>query len=185
MYFLYSLALTIGLLLLLPRLALDALRRGKYVAGLRERAGFLPKIDLRGRPLVWLHCVSVGEAQAARPLVAAIRERFPSHALVISTTTLTGQALARNVFCEQAAAVCYFPFDYAWTVRRALRVLDPAAVLVMETELWPRLLRECRLRQIPVVLINGRISKKSFRGYQRIRGFMARVINDLSLALMQ
>ncbi len=185
MYFLYSLLLTIGLLVLLPRFALDALRHGKYITGLRERAGYLPKIDSGAQPLVWVHCVSVGEAQAARPLADALKKQFPSHELVISTTTLTGQAVARSIFRGQAAAVFYFPFDFAWTVRRALRVLNPAAVLLMETELWPRLLRECRLRQIPVVLVNGRISEKSFRGYRWIRTFMARVVKDLTVALMQ
>lgn len=187
MYFLYSLLLAAGCALLLPRFLLDALRHGKYAAGIGERAGGLARVGAAaaGRPVVWLHCVSVGETQAARPLARALLERFPTHALVVSTTTLTGQRVARDAFGDAAAAVFYFPFDWAWSVRRALRHVRPSAVLVMETELWPRFLRECRAANVPVALVNGRISDKSFRRYRLIRPFIARALNDLRLAVMQ
>src|ERR687889_542475 len=93
-------------------------------------------------PVFLLHCVSVGETQAARPLARALAARFPSHALVVSTTTLTGQRVAREAFAGDASLVFYFPFDWKWSVRRALRRVRPSAVLVMETELWPRFFRE-------------------------------------------
>jgi 3-deoxy-D-manno-octulosonic-acid transferase len=185
MYFLYSLLLTLGVVALLPRFVSDAFRHGKYVAGLRQRLGRLPAVATGGRPLVWLHCVSVGEAQAARPLARAILERFPSHSLVVSTTTLTGQRIAREVFRQEAAAIIYFPFDWAWTVRRSLRAVNPAIVLIMETELWPNFLRECRKRKVPTAIVNGRLSERSFHRYQLIKRFTKRVVNDLSLALMQ
>lgn len=185
MYLLYSLLLTLVIFALLPLFLLDALRHGKYVAGLRERLGGVPEVDTGGRDVVWLHCVSVGETQAARPLARALLERFPSHALVVSTTTLTGQRLAREVFRDDAAAVFYFPFDWAWSVRRSLRTLKPSLVLIMETELWPRFLRECRRRNVPVALVNGRISEKSFKGYRRLGGFIKSVVGALSLAIMQ
>src|SRR5215218_4959885 len=185
MYFLYSILLGIGVLALLPRFLLDAARHGKYAAGLGERAGSLPKLDAGGRPVVWLHCVSVGEAQAARPLARALLEEYPRHALVVSTTTLTGQRVAREVFKGQAERVFYFPFDWAWSVRRALRAVRPSAVLVMETELWPRFFRECRRRGVPVALVNGRVSEKSFGRYKLIRPFIRRVLSDLSLAAAQ
>ncbi len=185
MYFLYSFLLTLGVVALLPRFIVDAFRHGKYVTGLRERLGGLPAIETGGRPVVWLHCVSVGETQAARPLARAILERFPSHALVVSTTTATGQRVAREVFRDDAAAVIYFPFDWAWAVRRSLRVVNPSAVLIMETELWPNFLRECKRRGLPVAVVNGRLSEKSFRRYQRVRRFVKRIVNDLTLALMQ
>lgn len=184
MYFVYSLLLTLGLIALLPRFLFDAIKHGKYIAGLRERLGKIPTVATEG-PLVWLHCVSVGETEAARPLVQALIARFPTFSFVVSTTTLTGQTFARRVFAGQAAAVFYFPFDWGWTVRRALRGLDPAAVLIMETELWPRMLHECRRRDIPVALVNGRISERSFRGYRRLGGFISRVVKDLNIALMQ
>ncbi|HEX8650614.1 MAG TPA: 3-deoxy-D-manno-octulosonic acid transferase [Pyrinomonadaceae bacterium] len=185
MYLLYSLLLTLGVIALLPRLVYDAFRHGKYVAGLGERLGWLPLIETRGRPVIWLHCVSVGETQAARPLARAIQRKFPSHALVVSTVTLTGQRIAREVFREEAAAVIYFPFDWAWSVRRSLRSVKPSAVVIMETELWPRFLRECRERHIAVALVNGRLSAGSFKRYRLIRSFISRVVSDLALALMQ
>jgi 3-deoxy-D-manno-octulosonic-acid transferase len=185
MYLLYSLLLTVGFIALLPWFAIDALRTRKYVTGLRQRLGKLPAITKDTRPLVWLHSVSVGETEAARPLVRALLERFPSHRLVVSTTTVTGQRIARAAFGPDAAAIFYFPIDWAWTVRRVLRKLQPSIVLIMETELWPRLLRECRARHVPVVLINGRISTTSFGRYQLIRPFIRRVLANISLALMQ
>jgi len=185
MYFVYSLLLAIGFILLIPRFLFDALHHGKYVAGFRERLGQLPDLANAARPRIWIHCVSVGETQAARPLVTALRHRFPSYSLLVSTTTLTGQRLARDVFRNEAEAVFYFPFDWAWTTRRALRKLDPAAVLLMETELWPRLLHECRKRHVPLSIVNGRISDTSFRRYKWIPTFIARVVNNLDLALMQ
>jgi len=185
MYLLYSLLLTVGFVAMLPWFVIDAFRSRKYITGLGQRLGKLPAIANDDRPLIWLHCVSVGEAEAARPLVRALLDRFPSYRLVISTTTVTGQRIARDAFGRDAAAVFYFPIDWAWTVRRVLRTLRPAAVLIMETELWPHLFRECRRRTIPVALINGRISIKSFGRYQLIRPFIRGVLNNLSIALMQ
>jgi 3-deoxy-D-manno-octulosonic-acid transferase len=185
LFLLYSILLTLGIAALLPVFVWDAVRHGKYVAGLRERAGGVGEIDTGGHPIVWLHCVSVGEAQAARPLARAIAERFPSHALVVSTTTLTGQQVAREAFRGVAAAVIYFPFDWAWSVRRALSRVRPSVVLLMETEIWFRFLRECDARDIPVALVNGRISERSFRRYKLIRGFVSRVLDTLALAVMQ
>jgi 3-deoxy-D-manno-octulosonic-acid transferase len=185
MYLLYSLLLTVGFLALLPWFAIDALRTRKYITGLRQRLGKLPAIASDDRPLIWLHCVSVGETEAARPLVRALLARVSSYRLVISTTTVTGQRIARDAFGRDAAAVFYFPIDLAWIVRRVLRTLRPAAVLIMETELWPHLLRECRARAIPVALINGRISITSFGRYQLIRPFIRGVLDNLSIALMQ
>src|SRR5207237_10861983 len=150
MYFLSSILLGLGVFALLPRFLFDAARHGKYAAGLHERAGALPRFDAGGRPVVWLHCVSVGEAQAARPLARAILEEYPRHALVVSTTTLTGQRVAREAFGDAASLVFYFPFDGAWSVRRALRAGNPAAALVMDTGLWPRLCRESRTRGVAV-----------------------------------
>jgi 3-deoxy-D-manno-octulosonic-acid transferase len=185
MFLLYSILLCLGIVALLPRFLFDAARHGKYAAGLRQRAGALPPFDAEGKPVVWLHCVSVGETQAARPLARAVLEEYPNHALVISTTTLTGQRVAREAFADTAALVFYFPFDWAWSVRRALRAIKPSAVLVMETELWPRFFRECRRSAIPVALVNGRISEKSFRRYSLISFFIRRVLADLTLAAMQ
>lgn len=183
MYLAYSLLLSLGLLLLSPYFLFQALAHRKYITGMRERLGSLPKLDQQ--PVIWLHCVSVGETQAARPLVERIRKELPHHALVVSTVTLTGQKLARDLFRQHAARVVYFPFDWRWSVRRALNAVKPAAVVVMETELWPNFLRECRVREIPVALVNGRISRKSFARYLQIRFFLRHVLECLSVAVMQ
>ena len=183
MYLAYSLLLSLGLLLLSPYFLFQALAHRKYVSGLRERLGFL--LPLSKQPVIWLHCVSVGETQAARPLVERLRKELPQHALVVSTVTLTGQKLARDLFRTQAARVFYFPFDWRWSVRRALKVINPAVVLVMETELWPNFLRECKAREIPVALVNGRISRKSFARYRRIKFFLRHVLDGVTMAVMQ
>lgn len=185
MYFIYSLLLGLGFLILLPRFLLDAFRHGKYVSGISERLGSLSPLKKDGRPVVWIHCVSVGETQAARPLVRGIRERFPESLIAISTTTLTGQNLAREVFKGDAARVFYFPFDWRWVARRTLKAINPDTVLIMETELWPGFLRECKEQQIPVAIVNGRLSEQSFRRYRVIRRFMTQVLSSLSLAIMQ
>jgi 3-deoxy-D-manno-octulosonic-acid transferase len=185
MYFVYSLLLGLGFLILLPRFVIDAFRHGKYVTGFRERLGSVSPPINRSKPVIWLHCVSVGEAQAARPLVRSIKQKFPGHSIVVSTITTTGQSLARQIFKDDVERVFYFPFDWKWVIRRTLDEVNPAAVLLMETELWPAFLRECEARRIPVAVVNGRLSDQSFRRYRMIKGFMKRVLSSIDLAIMQ
>jgi 3-deoxy-D-manno-octulosonic-acid transferase len=185
MYFLYNVLLGLGFAVLLPKFLIDAWRHGKYVTGLRQRLGFIKRLDNHDGPLLWLHCVSVGETQAALPLLRAIRKDFPHYRIVASTTTVTGQELAREIFKDVAEQVFFFPIDWSWTVKRTLRAIEPAAVVLMETELWPAFLRECHRRRIPAVMVNGRISEKSFARYRLVRSFVARVVNCLDLAMMQ
>ena len=184
MYFLYSLLLTLGFLILSPRFLFDALRHGKYVAGFRERLGILP-FSQNTEPVIWLHCVSVGETQAARPLVQSLRKEFPNHQLVISTITMTGQRLARKTFAGVASRVFYFPFDWGFTVRRTLKRVNPRVVVLMETELWPGFMRQCNRRNVPVLLVNGRISERSFRRYRLVKPFFRSVLRTVALAVMQ
>ena len=137
MYVVYSLLLTLGFLVLLPRFLSTRCATASTWPALVSDSVSSP---LCSQPVVvvWIHCVSVGESQAARPLVAGIRQRFPGHTIVVSTTTLTGQKLARDIFKKDAARVFYFPFDWGWTVRRSLNAIQPSSVLIMETEIWPR-----------------------------------------------
>jgi 3-deoxy-D-manno-octulosonic-acid transferase len=185
MYLAYSLLLTFGLLVLIPHFIFQALAHGKYVAGLRQRFGLLAPLRNETRPVIWLHCVSVGETQAARPLVERLRSEFPHYSIVVSTITITGQTLARKVFGQSVEEVFYFPFDWTTTVSRSLAAINPAVVLLMETELWPNFLRECHRRHIPVALVNGRISNTSFRRYRMVNFFLAKVLKDLRIAVMQ
>src|SRR3982751_3782203 len=128
MYFLYGIVLTLAFLALLPRFILSALVGGKYSGSLRQRFGFLPLFDPKGRKVVWLHCVSVGETNAARPLIDRIKREYPDLSLVVSTTTKTGQKVARDAFKDVADFIFYFPFDWRWTVRRSLRHIKPSIV---------------------------------------------------------
>jgi len=185
MYLAYSLLLTLGLLVLIPHFIYQAIAHRKYVDGLSQRLGSLKDIQPSSRPVIWLHCVSVGETQAARPLVKKLRAVFPHHALVVSTITATGQKLAHQVFAGDADSIFYFPFDWRWTVRRALNAVSPEIVLIMETELWPNFLRECNSRSIPVALVNGRISRQSFRRYRLVRIFLRKILSHLTMAVMQ
>lgn len=182
MYFLYSILLALGLLLMTPAFLL---RREKYAAGFSQRLGNYPEFIHDERKVIWLHCVSVGETNAARPLVDAIKESFSDHRLVISTTTKTGQELAKDIFKDKADAVVYFPFDLKFTVRRALKNFRPSLILLMETEIWPRFIREAKRSEAKVAIVNGRLSERSVSRYERVRSFISRVLQDIDLALMQ
>lgn len=173
MYFLYSFFLSLAFVALLPYFIWQAFINNKYLSNFRERLGHLPEeFRQAARPTIWLHAVSVGETLAARPLITALRARFPEHRIIISTTTATGQAVARSRITE-ADGFCYFPFDWRFSVRRSLASIRPQAVILMESELWPNFLRECQQQQIPVLVANGRISDRSFARSQKF-GFLIR-----------
>ena len=182
MLFIYSLILSLGFLLMLP---MFLFRREKYASGFRQRLGNYPEFRHDGRKVIWLHCVSVGETNAARPLVDALRTEFPDHRLVVSTTTKTGQELARKIFCDKADAIFYFPFDWKFSVRRSLANYKPSLVLLMETEIWPRIIREAKVSGAKTAIVNGRLSQRSFDRYSRVRSFVRKALADIDLALMQ
>ena len=161
------------------------LRREKYASGFNQRLGNYPEFNHDGRKVIWLHCVSVGETNAARPLVDALRREFPNYRLVFSTTTKTGQELAKKIFEDKADAIVYFPFDFKFAVRRALDHFKPSLVLLMETEIWPRFIHEARLSGAGVAIVNGRLSQKSFKRYAIVRSFVAKVLADVNMAIMQ
>jgi 3-deoxy-D-manno-octulosonic-acid transferase len=159
---------------------------GKYREGLAERLGRVPR-RLRavpeGAPVVWVHAVSVGEVLAASRMIAELQERLPAWRIVISTTTRTGQKLARERF--GAANVFYFPLDFAFSVRAYLRALEPRMVVLLETEFWPRMLIECRRSGISVAVVNARISDRSWPRYRRLRFLWRHLLNGFSLVLAQ
>ncbi|HEX4004106.1 MAG TPA: 3-deoxy-D-manno-octulosonic acid transferase [Candidatus Acidoferrales bacterium] len=192
MYFFYRILTAVGMLLLVPYYALRTWSRGEPARALAERLGGLPPEiaarshavsgaeDSAARP-IWIHAVSVGEVLAARPLVEGLKQRFPERAIFVSTTTETGQRLARERL-QAADAIFYFPLDWIVPVRRALGAMQPAMVIVMETEIWPNFLREARRRGVPVVFANARISERSFARYKRwkflVGEFFERVLQD-------
>lgn len=155
------------------------------MAGFWQRLGFLPNFDSKGKPVIWLHCVSVGETQAARPLVAEIIQNFPNHKLVVSTTTKTGNKLAHEVFKNEVDYIFYFPYDWKFSVRSALRQIKPKAVLLMETEIWFNFIREAGKHDAKVVIINARLSEKSATRYKFITNTFRRVFHYVDLVLSQ
>lgn len=185
MHLIYTVLLFVYFLAVLPATAYGIWRRGREPGSLRERFGRLPAaVNPDRRPSVWVHAVSVGEALAARPLLRALRAAYPAHRLVVSTTTATGQRVACG-FGRDVDAVCYAPFDFPWFVNRALDRIAPALFLVVDTEIWPNLLRACRRRGVGALIVNGRLSERSFRRYRLVRGGMRRVLADVGRVCAQ
>ena len=160
-----------------PILIYRMLRYGKYRDGWREKfLGQLPVLApaTEGSQRYWFHAVSVGEVLLLRSLLPELRRRDPDAEIVLSTTTTTGRAVALAKFPD--VTVCYFPLDLSRAVRRAIRNIQPTQIVLVELELWPNFLLAADSLGIPVSLINGRLSEKSFRGYSRIRPLMSRLL---------
>ena len=160
----------------------------KYREGLRERLGRVPKrlvagSGAGGRPLIWLHAVSVGEVLAVTQLVKALGEALPGYFVAVSTTTRTGQALARERF--GANRVFYCPLDLPWAVRAYLNALEPHMLVLAETEFWPNLLHGCFRRGIPVAVVNARISNRSWPRYNMLRRLWKPLLGRLGPVLAQ
>lgn len=192
MMLLYSALLAAGLLASSPLWAYRMLAKDRYREGLRERLGRVPQRLRRaaaGHRVVWIHAVSVGEVLAAARLVEELQTALNAAGpavrwqTVISTTTRTGQRLARQRFGEDR--VFWFPLDFAFAVRSWLQALQPAGLVLVESELWPRLLAECVWHGIPVAVVNARISDRSFRRATRLRPLWRRVLRRVSLFLAQ
>src|SRR5918999_489405 len=185
MYLLYSLLTLLVFVAVSPYFLYQAIRYKKYIGSLRQRLGYLPvSLNVDGEESIWIHAVSVGEALTARALVADLKARYPRMRLFLSTTTIAGQQVARRSL-HQVDAVFYFPFDWAFIVRRTLSIVRPRVFVMMETEIWPNLLRECRARGVKTALINGRISSRSYPRYRLIRPFFKRVLADVDRCCMQ
>jgi 3-deoxy-D-manno-octulosonic-acid transferase len=195
-YFIYSFLMGAAALLLSPYWLVSGLRRGKYLPNLRERLGLslgsLGRLPDDRPGAIWIHAVSVGELLSGIGLAKRLKEAYPNRPLVVSTTTITGQSLARERM-QFADAVFYFPLDWSFCVRRVLLAVRPALVIVLETEIWPNFLREARRQDIPVLFVSGRISDRSFARYQRhlakfgffLRPFLRSALANASAFLMQ
>jgi 3-deoxy-D-manno-octulosonic-acid transferase len=197
-YFLYSLLLGTAFLLTLPYWLFQMLRHGKYARGLAEKLGRIPthlqkhaaspEISLEAsaslnQHIIWVHAVSVGEVIAVNGLVAALRSRFPDYRVLVTTTTDTGQEMARKQFGEEN--VFCFPIDFVFAIRPYLRTLRPELVVIAETEFWPNFLHlahECGAR---VAIVNARISDRSWPNYRRFRWALRHVLSHVDLFLAQ
>jgi 3-deoxy-D-manno-octulosonic-acid transferase len=195
-YAVYSLLMGVAVLVLAPYWLVEGLRHGKYLSNLKERLGFslpwLAKLALQRRGTIWIHAVSVGEALSGVTLARKLKQTYPERPLIVSTTTMTGQAVARERM-PFADAVIYFPLDSAFAVRRVLEAVQPSVVVVLETEIWPNFLREAKKRDVPVLFVGGRISERSFARYHKflrafgfyLQPFLRRVLSSAAAFLMQ
>ncbi|HEV3316573.1 MAG TPA: 3-deoxy-D-manno-octulosonic acid transferase [Candidatus Angelobacter sp.] len=185
MHILYSLLTALAVLLSLPWWLFQMVRSKKYRAGLGERLGFVPhriKANVQEDP-IWIHAVSVGEVLAISNLVRELRAGYPEKPIFISTTTLTGQRLARELFGEDH--VFFMPLDFGFAIRSYLKVLQPGLLVLAETEFWPNLLHLVKKSGASIAVVNGRISDRSFPRYRRFRWFFAPVLADIALFLAQ
>jgi 3-deoxy-D-manno-octulosonic-acid transferase len=188
-YFLYSLVLALGMLLSLPYWLYQILRHGKYRNGFVERLGRVPARlraageGSRARRVIWVHAVSVGEVLAVSGLVEQMRRNLPRHRVLVSTTTDTGQELARKRFGDES--VFYFPMDFAFAIRPFLQALQPELVVLAETEFWPNFLRQAHASGARIAVVNARISDRSLPRYRRFRWALRRMLVHVDLFLAQ
>lgn len=178
----YSFALLLVLAVGVPYWFFRMATSGKYREGLAERLGFVPRRLGTSKRILWVHAVSVGEVLAASRLIEDL-SACSGCTVMISTTTRTGQRLARERF--GADRVFYFPLDFAFAVRPYLRTLRPRMVVLLETEFWPRMLVECRRSGVPVAVVNARISDRSWPRYRRLRFLWKRLLNNFAVVLAQ
>ncbi|HZV81163.1 MAG TPA: 3-deoxy-D-manno-octulosonic acid transferase [Geobacteraceae bacterium] len=185
MYLAYNVLICLALPLIVVYHQYRSASRGRPAAFL-PRFGFLGRDKLEilaGRRPIWVHAVSVGETIAVKPLLAELKRRYPESPIVLSNMTETGRSVAESL--RDVDLVIYFPFDYPFAVTRLLATVNPRLVVIVETELWPNFLRSARRLGIPTMIVNGRISDRSYGRYRTLRSFFAAVLGDLAACCMQ
>jgi len=181
--FVYCVAHILAIPLIVLRLVWRARVNADYLDCLHQRFAFgVPRLD--GRRPLWIHAVSVGEAQAAVPLARELMSRYPPHPVLFTTTTPTGRDRIRQVFADSVLH-CYTPYDLPWVVSRFVKCIRPVVLVVMETELWPNLFAACEGNAVPVVLANVRLSARSTKGYRRIGALSKEMLARVQVAATQ
>lgn len=185
MYLLYNVALCVYFAACIPVIGYRAWRHGKPLGRVGDRFGRPPAaVNPHGSPSIWIHAVSVGEVLAAKPLVALLKATYPTHRLLVSTTTATGQLVARQL--EPAVdATFYAPLDFPPCVAGTLDCVAPELLVLIDTEVWPNLLRACGRRGVKTMIVNGRISDRSYRGYRLVRWFIRRALGGIDRVCAQ
>ncbi len=158
-------------------------RNPDYRRRWKERFGFPDKITSHDK-VIWLHAVSVGEVQASRPLVNGLLDEYPDYKILITTMTPTGADSVKQYFGESVKHL-YLPYDLPVSVKHFISVIDPSILIVMETELWPNLFHYCQVKNIPVIVVNARMSEKSAKGYRRFPSFTRSTLENISLVIAQ
>lgn len=180
-YAAYNGLMALGALILVPYYALKIVLTGKYRKSAAGKMGCFPRdlVDaMKGNPRIWVHAVSVGEVTAAAPIVASLRATLPEACIVLSTSTETGREMAGGL-APEATALMYYPLDIPAVVRKVIGLVRPDIFVITETELWPNFIRACNRHGISVVMVNGRISPRSFRRYSQTRSFWKTVLSGL------
>ena len=185
-YFLYNLTVILAVVIALPFVPLVFLFGARYRDGFGQRFGFYPedvrRLTISSRP-VWIHASSVGEVRSVEPLVRELKARAPARRVLVSTFTATGHRIASGIPGVDAAI--YLPLDLPWVVGRALTIFTPSLLVIIETEIWPNLLRAAFRRGIPCVLLSGRLSERAFARYSLLRGFFSRALGFFTVMGMQ
>ncbi|MEE4252632.1 MAG: 3-deoxy-D-manno-octulosonic acid transferase [Desulfuromusa sp.] len=185
-YLLYNLLLLLSTLFLVPYYLLRGLRYGKSRRGIRERLGYYSPQQLnlfQTTKTIWIHAVSVGETRAAMPLIKQIRLKYPDLQILVSNVTETGHAIALE---DPEIDIClFFPFDFSWAVRKALSTVHPEMIIIVETEIWPNFTKQAHQLKIPLILVNGRISDRSFPRYRFARFLLRPILDRFSAFCMQ
>ena len=180
--FVYTVLIFLSLPFALLRILLRDAKNSNWIRKLKNQLGFVPKIPGK---VIWLHCVSVGEFNAAKPLIDMIFINFPLHQIVISTTTITGSDAVEKYYKSQVIH-CFFPFDVPFIVSSFLKKIKPVACILLETEIWPNLITKLKHKNIPVMLVNARLSKKSYKKYKKFSPKLINMtLNNLSLICSQ
>ncbi len=182
MRYFYTFLLSVLMPFIVVRLLIRGWKAPAYWQRWAERFGFF--FDVQSQPTIWVHAVSVGEVQAAVPLVEALKLRYPHYPIVITTMTPTGLAQVKKKF-SQTVASGHLPYDLPGTIGLFLKRVRPAIAIVMETELWPNLFYMCEKRNIPLLIANARLSPRSTRGYKRIRPFVRQVLRRVACVAAQ
>lgn len=186
-WFFYNIAFPIVFLLMVPYFLVRMWKRGGYRKGFLQRVGLYDRAlraRLQSRRRVWIHAISVGEVFVAFRFMEELRACRPDTAFVLTTTTSTGHAIAERKL-DQSDVLLYFPVDFPPVVRPVLNRLNPLALILVECELWPNLIRIAKARNIPVILLNGRISERSYRGYAKVRPLVRRTLGCMELLCAQ
>ena len=179
--FIYSLLIRLALPFILVRLWWQGRKAPALRQNWQHRLGLVP--EMHG-PVIWVHAVSVGETIAAGPMVRRLLARNLGATILMTAMTDTGLAQARKMFGDRVA-YAYAPYDTPGAIRRFLNRVNPRILVIMETEIWPNMIRQCRHRHVPVFLINARLSERSARGYERVRGVAAPIIKSISWVAAQ
>jgi len=180
--FLYSLLLYLVLPFVPVKLLWRSIKQPAYLTHWGERIGFYN--TLANKPVIWLHCVSVGETRAAEPLIIALQTQYPAHQILLSHGTPTGRDASESLFGDKVLRV-YLPYDLPFAVNSFLKHFKPAIGLIMETELWFNLIAACKQNEIPLLLLNARLSEKSAKGYAKLGKLVTEGLQNLSAIAAQ